>query len=532
MKRYKSFHRQSVRREKRAPQFTDVYPAKPMRSGGIFSSVKDDYNRQCGEQKRQPGATAHELMLCGKRIIVDHGMSFDIDPKTRVRSEFGPACNFFMGQDVACILLTHAHADHAGDFVPLAQEHPEAEVYISGDALRAVRLLSNESVNIAIRNIPDDADMEKAMNDLIFDKQDIADFMARPLNIVYRPWWARPWPGWKIGFFPSGHDVGAMSVWIVPPTGPVVYLTGDVCSHDQSIATWRCKEDGQPVEFRGVMLPPAEWLEQGGIFGRKVVMITEATKGADIPQKSWAEIESDFISSLRAVEKRDGQVLLSVFKKNRAANLITILVNAGIVPHLAPSLRWMLKIDLPEIDQLEKDGKVVFLCEKKGSQEEAIRHGRLVAQGKDPCGHKFSPLIATAAMMDNGLSPVFAEEILFKPENAVFFTGHIFPDTIAADLMAGAKQVTLNLGADRGTVTTEVSCEIRKFGFTSHDYQPALVERVWRLRPDKLIVHHCSDAAYDAFVAALAAKFSADPEHPSLPEIVRGEHMRKIALTD
>lgn len=527
MKRYKSFHRQSVRRGKRAPQFQGI-----TRRDGIFSNVQDDYYRHDGEQKRQPGATAHELMLCGKRIIVDHGMSFDIDPKTRVRSEFGPACNFFKGQDVDGVLLTHAHTDHAGDFVPLAQEHSEAEVYISGDALRAVRLLSNESVNIAIRNIPDDADMKTAMDSLVFTKQDIADFMARPLNIVYRPWWARPWPGWKIGFFPSGHDVGAMSVWIIPPTGPVVYFTGDVCSHNQSIVTWRCKdESGQPVEFRGVMLPPAEWLEQGGIFGRKVVMVTEATKGADIPQKPWAEIESDFISANRAVEARGGQVLLPAFKKNRAANLITMLVNAGIVPHLAPSLRWMLKIDLPEIDELEKTGKVVFLCEKKGSQEEAIRHGRLVAQGKDPCGHKFSPLIATAAMMDNGLSPVLAEEILSKPENAVFFTGHVFPDTIAADLMAGAKQVTLNLGKDRGSVMVEVFCEVKKFGFTSHDYQPALVERVWRLRPDKLIVHHCSDAAYEAFVVALTIKFSADPEHPGLPEIVRGEHMRKIALT-
>jgi Cft2 family RNA processing exonuclease len=449
------------------------------------------------------GASAGVIKEAGKTIVIDWGVGFE--RTGQINLQYAPAGEYLKGECVDLFIITHSHIDHVGAAARFVAEHPEAIVIISRKALEAAEIMLWDSLKIMRSQGMEDGDADK-----IFTAEDLVQFMNCPdLILDESGWYDGILPGWDIGLHWSGHDLGAIMVLLVPPSGRPILLTGDISSHDQEIVP-------------GVMLPSREFL--GDFLERPgITMITEATNGAKPMAKPRRQVDNEFASALREVERRGGSVLCPTFAKNRASNIALKMVRAGIVPHVDGLARKLLMVEIPNIDQLLKEGRIVFFEEDRDT---ASMHRHLLSQGQDPCGHEFSPVISPSATMDQGFVVEHALTTLPRHENALMFTGYMFEGSAAKQILEIERGRTVWLNMFRkGPTEVHVRCDVMHFDFSSHEYREGLIERVRLVRPETLIVNHCSDQAFSCLASGLAAN-----PHVSCPNIYRGSHMTEIPL--
>lgn len=461
-----------------------------------------EYGQQMGI-----GASGAVIREAGRTIVIDWGVGFERDGD--INLQYTPAGEYLKGEHVDLFIVTHAHIDHIGAAARFAAEHPEAIRVISKKAREAAEIMLQDSLKI-MRCEQAAAERRGENYELIFDEDDYSEFIGSFDLVVDKPGWYNDiLDGWDIGLHWSGHDLGAMMILLVPPSGRPILYTGDIASHDQEIVP-------------GVMLPSSEFM--GDFLERPgLTMITEATNGAKKVTKSRRQIDEEFVAALRTVEMRGGSVLCPAFAKNRASNITLKMVKAGIVPHVDGLARKLLRVEIPNIDQLLKEGRIIFF---EDDQPTASMHRELLSRGQDPCGHEFSPVIAPKATMDKGFAVEHALHTLPVRNNALFFTGYMFEGSVAKEVLEIERGRTIWLNRfKRGPAEVHVRCDVMHFDFTSHEQPDGLVERVRLVRPETLIVHHCSDAAYAAYTPALAAN-----PHIRYPKTYHGSHMTEIPL--
>lgn len=464
--------------------------------------------RQYGEQ-RGIGATAHLLRIGGKNIAIDHGIG--IENNGEFSFQYLPLGNFFDGEHIDLIIVTHSHFDHIGAIPRLIAEHPEALVFISRYAFNSSYIVLKDSLKIARRNVRAAENAGREVPDIIFDDSDFEEFTSSDRVEVIEtdgsdefPCWLEPWPGWQIGFAPAGHHVGALMTFIVPPNDRPELVTGDASAHKQEIVD-------------GAMLPSESFLN-GFLQLPGLVMITEATNGARRMVKTRPEIRAELKQFMLQVESRNGIPLFPVFAQNRAANVVKMLVEMGFKPWIDGLARLLLRVELPETEQWLKEGRIFFFDEK--DREIASAQRRAVAAGE----YGFAPIVAPSASLDKGYAVEHAERILPDPKNALVFTGHMFDGSVAKQILNIEKGRTIKLDKFHSDPAfVNVRCEVRHFDFTSHDYQEALVERTRLVSPEYVIAHHCDDVGFAGFQAAVNAVM------PDLP-VIRGSHMQEIDL--
>lgn len=440
---------------------------------------------QLGEQKGI-GATSHLIRASGKNIVVDHGVGFERNGRTNIN--IVPDGNYLTGQIIDAIIITHSHVDHIGALVRLAIEHPEAPIFISQGAFDTGIVMLEDMLKIAESEQKRTFREGAKSPEMIFDWQDLENFLASDnIEIIDELCWLSPWPDWNIGFSWAGHDLGAMMVFIQPPNNRPMMITGDIASHDQEIV-------------KGVMLPSENFLK-GFLDLPNLVMITEGTNGNKAMLKPRGDIKTEFISTVNRIRMRGGQVLLPAFAKNRSSNVAMMLMESGIVPHIDGLARKLAEIEILNFAELVASGKIVIF----ENGEVGNKHRELAARGEDPCGHSFSPIISPSATLDQGFAVKHATAILPEPKNALIFTGYMFPGSTAEQITKIEKGRTVVFEDKNGNkIPVNVRCDVSHFDFTSHDYKDSLVERVHRVRPRDLIIHHCNKSSFTSLAVEIA----------------------------
>ncbi len=445
------------------------------------------------------GASCTLLEISGKKIIVDTGARLErIDSGN---TAFGPIGGYLPDERIDLIVITHSHLDHIGTLPRWVREHPEAFLIITRQAFDTGKLMLWDGLKIARQIKFNNPQAEQVFSDLDLvqllklgdDRIKILEDAELPL-IVDDP----EFPDWVFGFHPAGHDPGAISIFIKPPTGPPIIVTGDVSTHNQEIVS-------------GVLTPDQKFLDE--VLGQNIrpILITEATNGGKVPplsspglsvideaNQSRQNMKRLFIDEILKVKKRGGQVLLPAFAKGRSANLALIMIEAGIVPHLDGMARKLFLLEVPNANELIAQGKVILIED----DETGKLHRRALWDGADPCGHDFSPIISPSANLDGGYGVEHAIHVMGRPENAVMFTGHIFTDSTSEKIVALEKghTITLRSFSEKRGVIVNVRCDVQHFDFSAHDYRPALVERIRLLDPTHTIIHHCNGDSYNAML--------------------------------
>lgn len=461
------------------------------------------------------GATMHLLRICGKNILVEAGIGFDKNGEFQV--QYVPDGNCLIGTRIDLFILTHKHLDHSGYISRIVRLHPEALVFMTSKCFDGTNVALEDSLKIAESDKMNAERNNLPVPNASINEDDLIAFCNNPnLSVFDTPYWLDPkadlrgqWPGWEIGFYDAGHDVGAVSVYMLLPNGEYFYLTGDVASHDQE-------------NVRGVLLPPDDFL--GDFFDRPGTMVTEATNGARRMEKSSEQLDLELGNLLKTVEARGGIAFFPVFAATKGGNIAIKLNNLGYKVVVDGLARRHLLIEVSDAEERIKGGRIVLIG--YSDKERDWKQRNEYAAGV----HGFVPIIAPSATLDQGFAAsAYAPKILPGEKNVVIFTGHIFDDSKAEELLKIKRGRTIKgkefTNGKLEPVRINVRCDVVHFPYSSHDYQDGLVKRVGLARPKTLIVHHCpGKIVYNAF----AERVKALPHPPK--KLIWGLNSRKIFI--
>lgn len=476
-----------------------------------------EYGQQAGI-----GASCSVIRKDDKVIVIDSGISFE---KTgELNFQLGPAGDYLRGEHVDLFVLTHDHADHSGSAARFVREHPEAVVVISKKVIDSLWVMLYDSLKIQTSDI-ETAARKGVTIEPIFNEEDLVNFLTgvnNDLLIIEEPGWYKDiLDGWDIGFYWAGHNPGAISVYMVPPSGrDPIQITGDVSTQNLDIVD-------------GVSIPPESFLN--GFYELPgLTLVTEATNGnRSIVRRpghslqddlAWhiEQIDREFFRTIDLTFSRGGVVFCPAFANNRIPRLAKKLVQKGYPVWVDGLGRKMTLIQVPEAEQWLKEEKLKFFSTNpiQGRQErEAADMGEL-----GPC-----VILAPSATLQKGFAVAHAEMILPGANNTLISTGHIFEGSVTKQIFElGEIERGRTIWLDKfkvGPVATNVRCNVYHCDYSGHDYQDGLAERVRLAKPETLIIHHCNDSGFQGLVDRVVG----DP-HLLCPKIYRGIHMQEIPL--
>lgn len=486
--------------------------------------------QQLGEPYRRPGGTMHWLKnlgswlgFGGKNIVTDCGIGFQLI--NGISRTYASDIDKLDGVRIDLIIISHLHADHIGAAAALAKRHPEAIIIMSRPTWLGGWIILSDALKIAENNLELARRRGEEPEPLLFDYGDMVEFFDRVIGNessnsrgLTHPQWISPWKGWEIGFHNCGHTRGAMSIFIIPPHGRPIYITGDCCSQNQELTN-------------GVLVPSQEFL--GDFLKRKgIILISEATNGARQYNQAIRNAEkAKLIAKAKEVRDRGGRIFHPTFAEGRSACGVAIYAEAGIPSHIDGMARDFLENyadpeslwcedDIPfPLAELQEKG-MVFLFERSDGTRKTWEKGRdhriSADRGFDQCA-PFSAIISPSSTMEKGFAVTHATEILPQKESAVVPLGHVFANSPSAELMA-MNDPTYRIEKGRtiklNGVPVDVRCEVFRVYLTGHDGAEGLVERakiVGENSQDAVVIGHHGDdenrAAFQKGVEALGIKY-------------------------
>ena len=208
----------------------------------------------------QPGNTAILYEIADKDVLIDFGLGLSSRESGR---HYFPDMEFIKGKKIDRLILTHFHTDHAGLVVLFHKLFPNVPITMSLPTYWGICIGIEDSLKIwrneALKAIREG----RAFPEAPYSRGDAeAFFESDSIEVIEEPGWYSwdGWDGWKFGFYPAGHERGAMSIFMQTPEKNVFH-TGDIASHDQP-------------KVKGVLVPEEKFIKEfledaekkGGLF--------------------------------------------------------------------------------------------------------------------------------------------------------------------------------------------------------------------------------------------------------------------------
>jgi len=422
-----------------------------------------------------PGVRCLILEVAGKRIAIDAGCGFAYD-KVRGKYTVAPEFGVLRGERLDAVIITHDHFDHVGAAPLLARFFPGVLFYMTKPARAGAKLIINDSLKIHRNAVRDAERAGKPVPTPLYEDEDAEAFFSR-VRPVDRPHWIHSLfgeKGWSIGFYPSGHKRGAMMTFLQTPERNIV-ITGDCSAHDQPYV-------------KGTMLPPDDFIRdfmQDAERKHGVLLITEATNGArELPDQEAERRKMNKV--VVEVRDRGGVCLFPCFGSDGCSRVSMRLDDTSHLDGMARDFYLQVYAttdgywspnDQPSLEEMINQIGTKILPVPKieyGNFEAVRRFQEQLAQG-----YKGSyPIVTPSSTLEEGNAVTYAKHVLQRRENAVIFTGHIFPGTKSEEVMKLEKGRTVTLGRIGESLHVPVACEVYRFDFSAHDGGGKLAKRV------------------------------------------------------
>lgn len=482
---------------------------------------RKDFIVELGEQTGI-GSSSLLVRKCGKTILIDRGIAFEGYGTAKITTL--PVGENLDKVHIDAMIFTHVHADHAGLIVPTVLAHPEARVFLSQKTLEELRVVLADTLSVQKKVSKMAYYIGQEAPTPLFNEQNVATFLAFAENGSFEiinpdeedEWITfEDWPEWEFGFTFSGHTKGAFISLVKSPDGDGLVFTGDVSGHDQETT-------------RGVKTLSESFMEMAKFREcRRIIVITEATNGDRNRTESHETMDARLKAVLEETECRGGQALFPVFMVNRGPNIVTKLVRLGFKVFVAGGVRKTLAVEVrPEIvEKWRADGTVMFI----ESGPNYMTQLRAAAKGE----YGFRPVVTSSATLDQGAGVEFAINMLPISENVLISTGHRFDGSAMKEFfeiknkpIGPGHTIVLNHMDNNRLVKTPVNvrCRGEHFDYSAHSFQIELVTLVDGLKPDVILVKHCTESGFNGLKSALRAKMGDE-----IP-IERAEHLRLIEL--
>ncbi|MBI2062348.1 MAG: hypothetical protein HYT64_01510 [Candidatus Yanofskybacteria bacterium] len=402
------------------------------------------------------------------------------------------------------MIFTHIHADHTGLVVPTVLAHPEARVFFSRKTLEELKVVLADSLTVQRKETRKANFIKLPVPKVEFTKEDVDTFMAQAgagfyeiLNTDEEDEWVtfEDWLGWEFGFTFSGHTSGAFISAVKTPDGDGMVFSSDLSGHNQETT-------------RGVKKISESFLKMAEFRKcRRIILITEATNGNRDQEESPEEMDTRLKAVLEETKRRGGQALFPVFMVNRGPNIVAKLVRLGFNVFVAGGVRRTLPVEVGTeiVDKWLADGTVMFIEDGPNYMAQL----QTAARGE----YGFRPIVTSSATLDQGACVDFAIAMLPIPENVLISTGHRFDGSAMKEFFE-VKGRPLGSGHTVALTRTEsgfrlvkipvnVRCDGHHFNYSAHSFRKELVAFATSLKPDLVLVKHCTEIGFHGLESAL-----------------------------
>ncbi|MCE1189508.1 MAG: MBL fold metallo-hydrolase [Ignavibacteria bacterium] len=408
------------------------------------------------------GANCYYIHWGGTGIVLDVG----IHPK-KEGLESLPDFSQIYNAPVDDIILTHAHQDHIGALPFFIREFPHTRIMATYPTAIMARIALHNSIRILREQLIKHPEFK------IYSHEEVELMLRTIRDIAYRkPFQCK---GFSIPeseaieaeLYDSGHILGSCGVRL-QKNGHSFFYTGDINLRAQSIEV--------PAQR-----PP----------GKVHTLLVEATLGATDPDAlpDWDEECSRLARECNRIFSKNGSVLIPVFAIGKTQELLSVIwklmeegkmmkvpiYTGGIgrkVAKIYDKFRYMVPVqnprrELKDIPQIPLNGNVEY-------------HSLV----QEPC----IVLASSGMMVHRTASYNIAKVFLRNPYSAICTVGYMDEESPGYRI-AHAKQ------GDKIRLTdyseeTRVQCEILNFRFTSHARRDDLLEYIFSLHVDNVVLTH------------------------------------------
>ncbi len=430
------------------------------------------------------GASGWFVEMDGHRLLLDAG----IHPKREGRESL-PLYDLVKNEQVDAIAISHCHHDHVGS-LPIAMRYfPGAHVLMTELSYFLVERVLHNSVNVMKRQRD-----ELGIKEYPLFSHDELDDIA-PLFQGFKYNREVDWAAFQktragflsptLEFYDAGHALGSAGI-MVRGQKEMLFYTGDVCFHDQTIL--------RKARFEDV---------------KADVLIMETTRGnRALPPGFTREGEIERLSqSIQRVLERKGSVLIPTFALGRTQEilaLLALLMGEGKLQRQPIYIGGLGRV-FTEIYDLEShrthrqypnlqlhEALNLIVLDQGQAEKMRLTGGRL--------------FVITAGMMsEHTAAHDLALRMIGDDSQAIFFVGYSDPDTPGGRLKAAARGETFLLSPSGGQVTR--LCEIEDFDLTAHANRSELLDFVGAVDPRVVLLGHGEDEARNWFEEQIRERY-------------------------
>ena len=430
------------------------------------------------------GASGWFVEIDGHRLLLDAG----IHPKREGREAL-PLYHLVKGKEVDAIAISHCHHDHVGSLPVALRCFPRAHVLMTELSYFLVERVLHNSVNVMKRQRD-----ELGIREYPLFSHDELDEIA-PLFQGFKYNREVDWAAFEktragflsptLEFYDAGHALGSAGI-MVRGQKEMLFYTGDVCFHDQTIL--------RKARFEDV---------------KADVLIMETTRGNRATPPGFSrEVEIERLSrSIQRVLDRKGSVLIPTFALGRTQEILALLALLMEQGKLQPQPIYIggLGRVFTEIYDLEShrthrqypnlqlhEALNLVVLEQGRAERMKLTGGRL--------------FVITAGMMsEHTAAHDLALRMIGDETQAIFFVGYTDPDTPGGRVKAATHGETFTLSPSGGQVTK--LCEIDDFDLTAHANRDELLDFVGEVAPRVVLLGHGEDDSRNWFQENIRQRF-------------------------
>lgn len=391
---------------------------------------------------RTIGGSAYLIDVGPLRLLVDFGAHLERAGRNSDEAwPFDPAA-------IDYVLLTHAHADHAGR-IPLLYRRGFRGQVIGTEATRALLKITLDQ-SLAIMEERGAADYDRADVERM-----LKNYLAAPYGRTFSPTGSL-----SLRLQNAGHILGSaiFEIWIRDRSGPIkIVAAGDLGSDALSL------------------LPPPAVLDEGDYI------LVESTYG---PYRREEADDNAFGSAVQKTLLAGGSVLIPAFTLDRTQKVLYVLgrlKKAGIIPAAVPV--YMDSRSAMAISRVYRQFRKAYhpdLLRRLTAQEDPLSFPGLrqvsgsEAQNAHDAGRP-AIFLTSSGMLDHGQAPRHLLRMIGDERNLLAIVGWQAPGTLGYDLQRGAGMVRIPVSEKRAGesvvshVEKPVKMRVKTFGvFSNH----------------------------------------------------------------
>lgn len=349
-------------------------------------------------------------ILVDDKILIDYGMKPSDPPGLPLGVE---------GTSPESVIVSHAHLDHSGMVPSLMDRDKAPDVYMTSVTTDLTMLLGRDTIKVG-----------KEEGFFFFSEEDIRRMVERTHTVAYGERHTLNGSDYEFELHNAGHIPGSSSVYLRKESEDIsLFYTGDI-----KMSVTRLMESASPADF-----PASD------------ILLIESTY-YDREHRNRAEMEREFIDSIRETLDSGGNAIVPCFAVGRTQEMVMVLHSYGLTPYV-DGMGLMVFNLFKNYPSFLKDAEAM---------KDAFDGAQFVnSKRRKEALSEPSVIVTTAGMLNGGPVLYYLKRIHEDPKSKVLLTGYQIAGTNGRRLL------------EEGCVETngevvKVSAGIEQYDFSAH----------------------------------------------------------------